>query len=181
MSADADRRSADAELSRLFATHAASAGPTVDSMDVLETIAEILGEIRTAAGPSAYHDDDTPLSWNTPAMDDAPVGIAISGPAYRDNPIYYANAAFEEITGYADADVLGENLRLLQGPETASEPVADLHEAIDIWAPVIVDLRNYRRDGTMFWNHLAVAPIPDETGTISNWVGLQEDVTDRQS
>ena len=173
--------SADAELRRLFETHAASTGPTIASMDVLETLAETLGEIRAAAGAAAHHSDDAPLSWNTPAMDDAPIGMAISGPAYQDNPIYYANAAFEEITGYAEADVLGANLRLLQGPETASEPVADLHEAIDIWAPVIVDLRNYRRDGTLFWNHLAVAPIPDETGTISNWVGLQEDVTDSRS
>ena len=173
--------SADAELRRLFETHAESAGPTIDSLDVLETVAELLAEIRASAGAAAHHSDDAPLSWNTPAMDDAPVGMAISGPAYQDNPIYYANAAFEEITGYEAADVRGENLRLLQGPETASDPVADLREAIDIWAPVIVDLRNYRADGTMFWNHLAVAPIADETGTISNWVGLQEDVTDRRS
>ena len=173
--------SADAELRRLFETHAASTGPTIASMDVLETLAETLGEIRAAAGAAAHHSDDAPLSWNTPAMDDAPIGMAISGPAYQDNPIYYANAAFEEITGYEAADVRGKNLRLLQGHETASEPVADLHEAIDIWAPVIVELRNYRPDGTLFWNHLAVAPIPDETGTISNWVGLQEDITDQRS
>ncbi|WP_253736403.1 PAS domain-containing protein [Halohasta salina] len=170
--------SADAELRRLFETHAASDGPLIDSMDVVETVADTLGRIRTAAGPEAHHGEDAPLSWNTPAMDDAPVGVTISGPAYRDNPIYYANAAFEEITGYDEADVLGENLRLLQGSGTASAPVADLHEAIDIWAPVVVDLRNYRQDGTPFRNHLAIAPIPDETGTISNWVGLQEDVTD---
>ena len=170
--------SADADLRRLFERHAASDGPVIDSMDVLEAVAEAVGRIRASADPAAHYGADTPLSWNTPAMDDAPVGMAISGPAYRDNPIYYANAAFESITGYDEADVVGANLRLLQGPETDSAPVADLHEAIDIWAPVIVDLRNYRPDGTPFRNHLAIAPIPDTTGTISNWVGLQEDVTD---
>jgi len=111
-------------------------------------------------------------------MDDAPVGMAISGPAYQDNPIYYVNDAFESITGYAEGDVLGENLRLLQGSDTAAEVVDDLHEAIDIWAPVVVDVRNYRADGTPFWNHLALAPIADETGTISNWVGMQQDVSE---
>jgi len=172
--------SADAELRRLFATHAESDGPLVPSLAVLETLAETLGEIRASAGAAAHHSEGSTLAWNTPAMDDAPVGMAISGPAYQDNPISYVNDAFEEITGYTEADVVGGNLRLLQGPETASAPVDDLREALDIWAPVIVDLRNYRKDGTLFWNRLALAPIADETGTISNWVGFQEDITDRR-
>jgi len=171
---------ADDELARLFEQWAAGEGPVIDSIDRIERVAELLGEIRANEGvdsdsPRLSFDNDAPqLSWNTPAMDDAPVGMAISGPAYQDNPIYYVNREFESITGYAEDDVLGENLRLLQGPETASEPVADLHEAIDIWAPVVVKLQNYRKDGTPFINHLALAPIADETGTISNWVGCQQ-------
>ena len=61
--------SADAELRRLFATHAESAGPTIDSMDVLETLAELLGEIRASAGPAAHHSDDAPLSWTARTVD----------------------------------------------------------------------------------------------------------------
>jgi len=166
---------ADEKLARLFEQWAAGEGPVVDSIEQIERVAELLGEIRSTAGVSS---DSPRLSWNTAAMDNAPVGMAISGPAYQDNPIYYVNDEFESITGYAEPEVLGENLRLLQGPETASEPVADLHEAIDIWAPVVVDLRNYRADGTPFCNHLALAPIADETGTISNWVGIQQEISE---
>jgi len=70
--------------------------------------------------------------------------------------------------------VLGENLRLLQGPETTAAAVADLREAVDIWEAVVVELDNYRADGSQFQNRVAIAPIADDTGTISNWVGVQE-------
>jgi len=169
---------ADDELARLFEQRAKADGPVVDSIDRIERIAGLLGEIRSTAARKTHYSEQSGLSWNTPTMDHAPVGMAISGPAYQDNPIYYANETFESITGYAECDVLGDNLRLLQGPETAADAVADLHEAIDIWAPVVVDIRNYRADGTPFMNHLALAPIADETGTISNWVGLQQGITE---
>jgi len=172
---------ANGELEQLFEARRQAEGPIVPSLELLERIARQLGEIRAAAGVDTYHDEASTLDWNTPAMDNAPVGMAISGPAYQDNPIYYVNETFETITGYGEADLLGGNLRVLQGPETDPEPVADIREALDIWAPVIVELRNYRTDGTMFWNRLALAPIADETGTISNWVGLQEDITHRRS
>jgi len=151
-------------------------------MGVLEALADTLGEIRANASADTYRTDAaSTLEWNTPAMDDAPIGIALSGAAYEDNPIAYVNDRFEAITGYEEREIIGQNLRRLQGPETAREPVEDLREALDIWAPVIVELRNYRKDGTPFWNRLALAPIADETGTISNWVGLQEDITNRRS
>lgn len=166
---------ADEQLARVFEQWAAGEGPVINSLDRIERVAALLGEIRAGRNVEA---DGSRLSWNTPAMDNAPVGMAISGPAYQDNPIYYVNNEFESITGYAESEVLGENLRLLQGSETAEKPVADLHEAIDIWAPVVVDLRNYRADGTPFINHLALAPIADETGTISNWVGIQQNLSE---
>jgi len=172
---------ATAALTRLFAEGTDSAGPVVSSMDRLERIADRLAEIRAAAPTDTYRTDaDSTLEWNTPAMDAAPVGMAISGPAYEDNPIAYVNDQFEAITGYKESELIGRNLRLLQGPETASEPLADLREALDIWAPVIVELKNYRTNGSPFWNHLALAPIVDETGTVSNWVGIQEPI-DRPS
>ncbi|ATW87510.1 PAS domain S-box-containing protein [Halohasta litchfieldiae] len=174
--------SVDADLKRIFQAQTKSDGPLIPSMAVLEQLADTLGEIRASANPDSYRTDaESTLDWNTPAMDTAPIGMAISGPAYEDNPIAYVNDQFEGITGYTEVDLIGENLRLLQGPETASDPVDDLREALDIWAPVIVELRNYRNDGTKFWNRLALAPIVDVTGTVSNWVGFQEDITDRRS
>lgn len=174
------------DLARLLADRVAATGPAIDTPSRAESVAGLLEKVRLAA--STTDDDaldaagdatapgDNTLEWSTPEMDAAPLSVVISGPAYEDNPIQYVNAAFERLTGYAASDVRGRNLRLLQGPDTAREPVETLRAAIDIWEPTVVELRNYRADRTPFRNRVAVAPIADETGTISNWVGLQEAV-----
>ena len=163
---------ASEELAELLDARHAAAKPTIPSPAVAESVATLLGEIRAAA----HAGDEPALDWATQAMDNTPVSMAISGPAYADNPIWYVNDAFEELTGYDERDVLGENLRLLQGETTDADAVADLREAVDIWAATVVELDNYRADGSRFRNRVALAPIADETGTISNWVGLQEAV-----
>jgi PAS domain S-box-containing protein len=68
----------------------------------------------------------------------------------------------------------------MQGPETDPESVAEIRDAIDNGEPVSTVLRNYRDDGTTFWNRVTIAPIGGDDGTISNWVGFQEDVTERK-
>jgi PAS domain S-box-containing protein len=125
-------------------------------------------------GYSALDSHEQTLVWKSWVLDEIPLGITVSGPAYQDNPIVYANETFRELTGYSMTELHGENPRLLQGPETASEPVDDLREALDIWEPVTVEIRNYRRDGTPFRNRVSLVPTTDETGTVTNWVGIQE-------
>jgi PAS domain S-box-containing protein len=166
------------DLARLLADRAAVAGPAIDTPSRAEAVAELLEAVRAVSTTDAAGNatDEPTLDWSTPEMDAAPLSMVISGPAYEDNPIQYVNAAFERLTGYAASDVRGRNLRLLQGPDTAREPVETLRAAIDIWEPTVVELRNYRADGTPFRNRVAVAPIADETGTIANWVGVQEAV-----
>ncbi|MFB6124226.1 MAG: PAS domain-containing protein, partial [Haloferacaceae archaeon] len=77
-------------------------------------------------------------------------------------------------------EVLGRNCRFLQGENTDPDKVARIREAIDAEEPVSVDLRNYRKDGTEFWNHLEIAPVRDDTGEVVNWIGFQQDVTERK-
>jgi len=113
------------------------------------------------------------LVWRLWLLDDAPVGLTLSGPAYQDNPIRYVNERFRELTGYGLDDVLGANPRLLQGPDTEAAPVAGLREATDIWEPVTVELRNYRKDGTPFRNRVSLVPVEGPDGSVSNWVGIQ--------
>jgi len=113
------------------------------------------------------------LVWRLWLLDDAPVGLTLSGPAYQDNPIRYVNRTFRELTGYGLDDVLGANPRLLQGPDTEAAPVADLREATDIWEPVTVELRNYRKNGTAFRNRVSLVPIEGPDGSVSNWLGIQ--------
>jgi PAS domain S-box-containing protein len=106
-------------------------------------------------------------------FDAAPLGLTLSGPAYRDNPILYANETLRHITGHGLAELSGENPRLFQGPDTEPEALDTLHEAIDIWAEATVELWNYRRDGSRFRNRVTVVPVPDDSGMIANWLGVQ--------
>lgn len=107
------------------------------------------------------------------AFDDGPLGLTLAGPAYRDTPVIYANETTRALTGYTLAELQGENLRLLQGPDTEADAVERLHEAIDIWERVTVDLWNYRQDGTRFRNRVTLVPVPDDSGMIHNWLGVQ--------
>lgn len=140
------------------------------------------------AGPAAFSGPDElagfeqlsarerDLVWRMWLLDEVPFGLTLSGPAYQDNPIVYANQRFRRMTGYSLSELVGENPRLLQGPDTEPDPVGDLREALDIWEPVTVELSNYRADGSRFRNRVSLLPMEDETGTVSNWVGVQERV-----
>ena len=122
---------------------------------------------------------ETDLARKTQAMDKAPVGITVTDPAQDDNPLVYANDRFCETTGYDEDEILGRNCRFLQGEDTDQASVATIREAIEAREPVTEIIRNYRKDGAAFWNEITVAPITDETGTLTNYVGFQKDVTDR--
>jgi PAS domain S-box-containing protein len=114
------------------------------------------------------------------AIDEAPIGITLSDPSLPDNPMVYVNEGYEEMTGYDATDALGRNCRFLQGPDTEEEPVAEMRRAIDAEEPVTVEVLNYREDGTPFWNRVTIAPIHGTDGAVSNFVGFQEDVTERK-
>ena len=117
------------------------------------------------------------LDYRTRAMDEAPVGITMSDPAQPDNPLRYVNDRFVEMTGYDREATLGRNCRFLQGAETTDERIDELRAAIAAGEPVTTTLRNYRRDGEVFWNRVSLTPLRDEDGGIDRWVGFQEDVT----
>jgi len=120
------------------------------------------------------------LARRTQAIDDAPIGITISDPDQEDNPMIYVNDAFEEITGYTREEVLGENCRFLQGKNTDSDRVARIRQAIEAKEPITIELRNYRKDGSEFWNHLDIAPVRDADDEVVNYIGFQQDVSGRK-
>ncbi|WP_353635465.1 PAS domain S-box protein (plasmid) [Halobacterium sp. NMX12-1] len=124
--------------------------------------------------------DTTNLSAKEQAMDEAPIGILLTDPHQEDNPIIYANNEFTELTGYEKRDVIGRNCRFLQGEATEDEPVQTLRTAIDSRESATVELRNYRKDGTEFWNRVRVAPLFDDDGEINLFVGFQDDITERK-
>ncbi|WP_418282617.1 PAS domain S-box protein [Halorubrum sp. DTA98] len=119
------------------------------------------------------------LRWKTKAMENAPVGITITDPIQPDNPMVYANEQFRELTGYDAEEISGRNCRFLQGAETDPETVETISRAIASEEPVSVRIRNYRKDGTPFWNRVSIAPVKDNDGTLTNFIGFQEDITDQ--
>ena len=94
-----------------------------------------------------------------------------------DNPIIFANPAFEQITGYSPAQVIGRNCRLLQGPGSDPQTVTIMREAIQAGSECRVTILNYRRDGTPIWIELLIAPVVNSAGQITHHVGVQKDVT----
>jgi len=120
------------------------------------------------------------LELKSQAMDKAPVGITITDPDREDNPMIYVNEGFEALTGHSESEALGRNCRFLQGEETREEPVAELRTAVENDEPVSVELRNYRKDGSQFWSRVSIAPVRDDDGTVENYVGFQEDVSERK-
>jgi len=108
-------------------------------------------------------------------------GILITDPHAPGHPIVYANAGFERMTGYAAMDVVGRNCRFLQGSSTDREAVRLLREAIAAEQPHSVELLNYRKDGTPFWNALSVMPVRDDRGNLVQYIGVLMDVSEQRA
>ena len=107
-------------------------------------------------------------------------GIVITDPRVPDNPIVYVNPAFEEISGYTADEVMGRNCRFLQADDREQPALEELREVLTEARECRVVLRNYRKDGTPFWNELYVSPVHDEEGRLTNFVGFQNDITHRR-
>jgi PAS domain S-box-containing protein len=105
-------------------------------------------------------------------------GIVITDPNLPDNPIVYVNPAFEKTTGYTMEEAIGRNCRFLQGEDRDQPAIEELRACIREGQECRVVLRNYRSDGTRFWNELYVSPVHDDAGNLTNFVGVQNDVTE---
>jgi sigma-B regulation protein RsbU (phosphoserine phosphatase) len=88
---------------------------------------------------------------------------------------------FTRLTGYPVDSVIGRNCRFLQGPGTDPDTVSRLRDAIAGGLQCTVQLLNYRQDGTSFWNRLSVTPVRDESGLVTNYIGVQSDVTEQKN
>ena len=107
------------------------------------------------------------------------VSFTISDPNLPDNPLIWVNPAFTRITGYEFGEATGRNCRFLQGPASDRAVVAQLRKALEDQESLTVTLVNYRKDGTAFWNEVSMSPVFDGEGQLTNFVGVQADVTAR--
>ncbi|WP_437227480.1 ATP-binding protein [Planctomicrobium sp. SH661] len=123
--------------------------------------------------------DQEALRVRTRAIEFATNGILITDARSPDQPIIYANPAFEILTGYRADEVLGRSCSFLQGPGTDERTRLKLREAIRLRQECHVTILNYRKDGTPFWNNLQISPVENDEGTVIHFVGVQTDVTER--
>ncbi len=92
--------------------------------------------------------------------------MIVTDPSQPDNPIIFCNGAVRKLTGYCDDEIIGRNCRFLQGPETDRETVSKIRDSIAAGQDVAVDILNYRKDGSTFWNAVFIRPVRDEADKI---------------
>ena len=107
-------------------------------------------------------------------------GVVVTDPTQADNPIVFCNPAFEEITGYCREEVMGRNCRFLQGPNSDPSVREEMRQAQNEQRSFRGLLLNYRKNGEAFWNDLIISPVFDKSGNLLNFIGLQDDVTERK-
>ena len=105
-------------------------------------------------------------------------GILITDHRHNDHPIVYCNPAFERMTGYPRDQVLGKNPRFLQGGDNEQDELGKVRAAMGAGGDYCGVLKNYRKDGTLFWNQLRMSPVFDDTGDLTHYVGIQTDITE---
>lgn len=94
--------------------------------------------------------------------------------------IVFVNEAFCRMTGYRPEEVIGKTPRILQGPKTDRAALARLKDALRQWQPVMVELLNYRKDGSEFWVEISLVPVADAHGWYTHWIAIQRETSDRK-
>ncbi len=105
--------------------------------------------------------------------------MMVSDPNLPDNPVVFANRAFCRLTGYKSAELIGRNCRLLQGPQTDRATIARVRQAVAERIDFSVELLNYRKDGSPFWNALDVSPVFTADHELKYFFASQQDATER--
>lgn len=129
---------------------------------------------------SRQYQDEAELRLLRRAIESTENGIAVVNAGEDDMPLVYVNAAFEKITGYSEAESLGRNCRFLQAGDRYQAGLDAVRTAIQGKYETRSLLRNYRKNGEMFYNQLSISPVRDDSGKLTHFVGVLNDVSDRQ-
>ena len=114
----------------------------------------------------------------TQILDTCVNGVTLTDPDLEDAPIVYANQAFVDICGYEQDEIVGRNCRFLQGNDRNQPELSLIRNAVKNCEAVEVTLRNYRKNGELFYNRLDVKPLKDNRGNVVYYLGVQYDITD---
>jgi diguanylate cyclase (GGDEF)-like protein/PAS domain S-box-containing protein len=122
-------------------------------------------------------------NWSAEAwrmiVDSAPEGVVVCDAVTSDHPVVYVNAAFVAMSGYAVDALLGKNLRILQGSDREQDGRERIREAVQKGETARVLMRNYRPDGSLFWNEVVIQPVRDSSGKLTHFVAYYRDASQR--
>jgi len=124
--------------------------------------------------------EEDPGEFEYDVVDQSPVGVTICDPSQEGMPVVYANDQFLETAGYDRAEIVGQSLLTMRGPETSESTVERVRQAVTASESVSVELRLHRANGEPFWDRVRIAPLSDDTGTVTSYVVFHEDVTDEK-
>src|ERR1700730_6872968 len=150
----------------------------------MDTRARVAGAHRRRSRPDAgrrtrrMNNNWSAQAWRR-VVESSPEGIVICDAAAKDCPVLFVNSAFEEMCGYPAAALVGTNLRMLQGTDRDQEGRTRLREALDKGEPARVLVRNYRPDGSLFWNEMVVQPVRSAAGQLTHFIGYHRDASER--
>ena len=121
------------------------------------------------------------LDWQVlqALIDASPDGVVVCDANDHRWSVVYVNRAFEQLCGYSAAELRGRNLSFLQHGENEQEGLSALRGALNEGTSCRITLRNYRKDGSMFWNELNISPVRDAAGKLTHFIGVQKDVTEK--
>jgi PAS domain S-box-containing protein len=115
----------------------------------------------------------------TKVLDSCVNGVTLADPDIEDIPLVYANKAFEMVTGYSNEETIGRNCRFMQGTDHDQPEIDKLREAIKNKQAIAVTIRNYKKSGELFYNHLEMTPLFDPNGNLLYYLGVQFDITNQ--
>lgn len=126
------------------------------------------------------HTGQTDIRLFAAAVSASNNGVVITDHTQPDEPIIYCNKAFESMTGYTNKEIIGHNCRFLQDGDDGQKARQILREAIEKGEHCSVEIRNYKKDGRLFWNELTISPVKDQDGNVTNFIGIQNDISRRK-
>jgi PAS domain S-box-containing protein len=142
---------------------------------------EIYAVLGVARDATARVQAEAKLHLFEQAIAASNIGIVLADAQQPDLPATYVNPAFEQSTGYSAAEVIGKNFRFLQGDDANQPALKKLRKALQAGESRTITLRNYRKDGSPFWNELTVSPIFDAQQQLTHFIGFQKDISDRKA
>lgn len=131
-------------------------------------------EIRLRRYTQSLEED---LLFRDRAINASTQGISITDPNQSDHPVIYVNHGFEKLTGYSAEEVLGRNMRFLQGVNTDLTTIGAMRKAVQNQSDYSGEILNYRKDGTAFWNRLTITPVHDKTNQLTHFITVHTDIT----